>query len=236
MDGTLGSQTALMLDGSGVRITSGEELAEIILAGAAAGLPGRGARDRRRREPRGARRVRADTRRSGRRSACATGSSMRSCSRRRISPASPRSASPARCSSRTRPSDRDLADRFWAGKTDGAYAYRSLSTRAPSSPTARTRRSRSSTRSPASARASGGRSTTARPGIPSRRSRCSRRSRRRRVAPAWLTRRRAPARPPDPRLRRRPGRARPRPVGRPRRRGRRDDGRGRWVHNPPPWD
>ena len=24
------------------------------------------------------------------------------------------------------PSDRDLADRFWSGKTDGAYAYRSL--------------------------------------------------------------------------------------------------------------
>jgi predicted amidohydrolase YtcJ len=24
------------------------------------------------------------------------------------------------------PSDRDLADRFWTGKTDGAYAYRSL--------------------------------------------------------------------------------------------------------------
>src|SRR6185437_14595272 len=24
------------------------------------------------------------------------------------------------------PSDRDLADRFWGGKTDGAYAYRSL--------------------------------------------------------------------------------------------------------------
>ena len=24
------------------------------------------------------------------------------------------------------PSDRDLAERFWAGKTDGAYAYRSL--------------------------------------------------------------------------------------------------------------
>src|SRR5476649_1050574 len=31
MDGTLGSGTALMLDGSGVRITSGEELAEIVL-------------------------------------------------------------------------------------------------------------------------------------------------------------------------------------------------------------
>ena len=30
MDGTLGSQTARMLDGSGVEITSGEELAEIV--------------------------------------------------------------------------------------------------------------------------------------------------------------------------------------------------------------
>ena len=39
MDGTLGSQTAWMLDGSGVVITSGEELAEIIRAGARAGWP-----------------------------------------------------------------------------------------------------------------------------------------------------------------------------------------------------
>ena len=39
MDGTLGSQTAWMLDGSGVRITSGEELAEIVREGAAAGWP-----------------------------------------------------------------------------------------------------------------------------------------------------------------------------------------------------
>ena len=39
MDGTLGSQTAWMLDGSGVQITSGEELAEIIRAGAEAGWP-----------------------------------------------------------------------------------------------------------------------------------------------------------------------------------------------------
>jgi predicted amidohydrolase YtcJ len=37
MDGTLGSQTAWMLDGSGVRITSADELAEIVLAGVAAG-------------------------------------------------------------------------------------------------------------------------------------------------------------------------------------------------------
>src|SRR4029077_65934 len=39
MDGTLGSQTAWMLDGSGVRITSGEELAEIVRAAGEAGWP-----------------------------------------------------------------------------------------------------------------------------------------------------------------------------------------------------
>ncbi len=39
MDGTLGSRTAWMLDGSGVRITSGEELAEIVREGADAGWP-----------------------------------------------------------------------------------------------------------------------------------------------------------------------------------------------------
>ncbi len=39
MDGTLGSSTALLLDGSGVRITTREELVEIIRAAAAAGMP-----------------------------------------------------------------------------------------------------------------------------------------------------------------------------------------------------
>src|SRR5438876_5903031 len=39
MDGTLGSQTAWMLDGSGVVITTGEELAEIVRRAAEAGLP-----------------------------------------------------------------------------------------------------------------------------------------------------------------------------------------------------
>ena len=39
MDGTLGSQTAWMLDGSGVQITSGDELAEITRRGAEAGWP-----------------------------------------------------------------------------------------------------------------------------------------------------------------------------------------------------
>ncbi len=39
MDGTLGSQTARMLDGSGVEITSREELVALIRAGARAGFP-----------------------------------------------------------------------------------------------------------------------------------------------------------------------------------------------------
>jgi predicted amidohydrolase YtcJ len=39
MDGTLGSQTAFMLDGSGVRITSSAELADIVRHAAAAGFP-----------------------------------------------------------------------------------------------------------------------------------------------------------------------------------------------------
>ena len=39
MDGTLGSQTAWMLDGSGVTITSGEELADVIREGARLGWP-----------------------------------------------------------------------------------------------------------------------------------------------------------------------------------------------------
>jgi len=39
MDGTLGSQTARMLDGTGVEITSREQLAEIIRRGLQAGLP-----------------------------------------------------------------------------------------------------------------------------------------------------------------------------------------------------
>ena len=39
MDGTLGSQTARLLDGTGVEITSREELAEIVRRGGAAGWP-----------------------------------------------------------------------------------------------------------------------------------------------------------------------------------------------------
>ena len=125
MDGTLGSQTALMLDGSGVRITSGETLEAVILAGAEAGFPvavhaiGDGAnrealdafeRTRPVWEPLGL--------------------------RHRVEHAQllaaddlPRFAELGiACSVQFShaPSDRDLAERFWSGKLDGAYAYRSL--------------------------------------------------------------------------------------------------------------
>ena len=97
-------------------------------------------------------------------------------------------------------------------------------TPAPWSRTARTRRSRSSTRSPASAPACGARSTAARLGI---------RSEALTVQQAFEATSRhaglahgrgAPARQAAPGLRRRPRRARSRPVGRPRRAGRGDDG------------
>src|SRR5206468_1425422 len=82
MDGTLGSQTARMLDGSGVQITSREELEEVIRRGARIGWPvavhaigdlanrdalapgvGRSGRERLGRADRGARATRGDPRR-----------------------------------------------------------------------------------------------------------------------------------------------------------------------------
>jgi predicted amidohydrolase YtcJ len=125
MDGTLGSQTAWMLDDSGVRITSGDELAEIVRRGAAAGWPvavhaigdkaNREALDafeqtRELWQPQGLRQriehaqllAPEDVARFG---AIGVVASVQ------FSHA---------------PSDRDLADRYWAGKTDGAYAWRSL--------------------------------------------------------------------------------------------------------------
>ena len=125
MDGTLGSQTAWMLDGSGVQITSGEELAEIVRE--APRPAGRSACTR----SATARTARRSTRSSGRATSgsargCGSGSSTRSASRRRTSRASPSSASRSRRSSRHAPSDRDLAERFWADKLDGTYSFRSL--------------------------------------------------------------------------------------------------------------
>ncbi|MGB2874330.1 MAG: amidohydrolase [Gaiellaceae bacterium] len=125
MDGTLGSQTARMLDGSGVEITSRAELEELIRAAARAGFPlavhaigdlaNREALDafeatRAEWQPLGLRQriehaqllSREDVLRFG---ALGVAASVQ------FSHA---------------PSDRDLADRFWGERTSGAYAYRSL--------------------------------------------------------------------------------------------------------------
>jgi len=125
MDGTLGSGTALMLDGSGVEITTRETLADIVRRGAAAGWPvavhaigdlaNRNALDAFEEthaewEPLGL--------------------------RHRIEHAQclapedvPRFAALGVAASvqfSHAPSDRELAERFWPDKLDGAYAFRSL--------------------------------------------------------------------------------------------------------------
>jgi predicted amidohydrolase YtcJ len=125
MDGTLGSQTARLLDGSGVEITSREELAEIIRNGVRAGWPvavhaigdlaNREALDafeetRDEWAPLGLRQriehaqllSEEDLSRFGRLGVAASVQFSHA------------------------PSDRDIADRLWAGKTEHAYAYRSL--------------------------------------------------------------------------------------------------------------
>jgi predicted amidohydrolase YtcJ len=125
LDGTLGSGTALMLDGGGVEITGYEEFEEIVRRSARAGFPvavhaigdlaNRRALDafeatREEWLPRGLRQriehaqllAEEDVARFG---ALGVAASVQ------FSHA---------------PSDRDLADRFWSGKTERAYAFRSL--------------------------------------------------------------------------------------------------------------
>jgi predicted amidohydrolase YtcJ len=125
MDGTLGSQTARMLDGSGVEITSRAEFAGLIRSAARAGFPVA---------------VHAIGDRANRDALDAfeeTGGDWQPLGlRQRIEHAQslapedvPRFAQLGVAASvqfSHAPSDRDLADRLWAGKTDGAYAFRSL--------------------------------------------------------------------------------------------------------------
>ena len=125
MDGTLGSQTAWMLDGSGVVITSGEELAEIIRAGARAGWPVgvHAIGDRANREA-------LDAFESTREVWAPLGLRQRIEHAQCLSPEDVGrfAALGVACSVQFShaPSDRDLAERFWAGRTEGAYAFRSL--------------------------------------------------------------------------------------------------------------
>ena len=125
MDGTLGSQTARMLDGSGVEITSREELDAIVRRAAPAGLPvavhaiGDAAN-----------RNALDAFEATREVWQPLGLRQRIEHAQCLAPDDvPRFAHLGVTVSvqfSHAPSDRNLADRFWPGKTDGAYAYRSL--------------------------------------------------------------------------------------------------------------
>lgn len=125
MDGTLGSQTAWLLDGSGVRITSGEELAEIVREAAAAGWPVavHAIGDRANREALDALEATRDAwqplglRHRIEHAQCLHPDDL------------PRFAElGVACSVQFShaPSDRDLAERFWGDRLDGAYAFGSL--------------------------------------------------------------------------------------------------------------
>jgi predicted amidohydrolase YtcJ len=125
MDGTLGSQTAWMLDGSGVRITSGAELAEIVVGAAEAGFPVavHAIGDRANREALDAFERTAEVWRP-------LGLRQRIEHAQLLGPEDVGRFAALGVAASVQfshaPSDRDLADRLWAGKTAGAYAYRSL--------------------------------------------------------------------------------------------------------------
>jgi predicted amidohydrolase YtcJ len=125
MDGTLGSQTARMLDGSGVQITGRAELEEIIRRGADAGLPvaAHAIGDLANREA-------LDAFEATRDAWQPLGLRPRIEHAQLLAPEDvPRFAALGIAASvqfSHAPSDRDLADRFWAERTGGAYAYRSL--------------------------------------------------------------------------------------------------------------
>jgi predicted amidohydrolase YtcJ len=125
MDGTLGSQTARMLNGSGVEITSRDELAEIVRRAAAAGWPVavHAIGDLANREA-------LDAFEQTREAWAPLGLRQRIEHAQLLAPEDVGRFADLGVAASVQfshaPSDRDLADRFWAGKTGGAYAYRSL--------------------------------------------------------------------------------------------------------------
>lgn len=125
MDGTLGSQTALMTDGSGVRITSREELEEIVRRGAERGWPVgvHAIGDQANRDALDAFEAAKDAWQP-------QGLRPRIEHAQCVAPEDlPRFAElGVACSVQFShaPSDRDLADRLWPDRLDGTYAFRSL--------------------------------------------------------------------------------------------------------------
>ncbi len=125
MDGTLASQTALMLDGTGIEITSREELEEAIRLGAEAGLPlaVHAIGDR-------ANRHALDAFEATRALWQPLGLRQRIEHAQCVAPEDlPRFAALGVAASvqfSHAPSDRDLAESVWGERLDGAYAFRSL--------------------------------------------------------------------------------------------------------------
>ena len=125
LDGTLGSRTALLLDGSGVEITPYEAFEDVVRRSARAGFPVA---------------VHAIGDLANRRALDAFEATSDEWSPRGLRPRvehaqllAPEDVGrfaqlgvAASVQFSHAASDRDLADRFWAGKTDGAYAFRSL--------------------------------------------------------------------------------------------------------------
>ncbi|HXV34519.1 MAG TPA: amidohydrolase [Gaiellaceae bacterium] len=125
LDGTLGSRTALLLDGSGVEIVGYEEFVDIVRRSARAGFPVA---------------VHAIGDLANRRALDAFEETRDEWRPRGLRPRvehaqllAPEDVGrfaelgiAASVQFSHAPSDRDLADAFWAGRTDGAYAFRSL--------------------------------------------------------------------------------------------------------------
>ena len=125
MDGTLGSQTALLTDGTGVEITSREELEEIVRRGAEAGWPVavHAIGDQANRNALDAFEATQDVwrplglRHRVEHTQCLTPEDVPRFAQLGIA-----------CSVQFShaPSDRDLAERLWPERLEGAYAFRSL--------------------------------------------------------------------------------------------------------------
>jgi predicted amidohydrolase YtcJ len=125
MDGTLGSRTALRLDGSGVEITSREELTEILRRAARAGFPlaVHAIGDRANRNALDAfEETEPDWRPLGLRHRIEHAQLLADDDVARFA----RLGVAASVQFSHAPSDRDLAERDWASDTRRAYAYRSL--------------------------------------------------------------------------------------------------------------